>query len=232
MNIEQATTHPIVTYAKENLWGSAKIGIPEQFEAGFNALSLTDQQLVRAFYTGATTACGVAISLAENPQYGPAYQEARYTSVNFWYVFLKENLPSHLSRPFGSPVELKIGKGVSKFDPDWLDKSHRQCLQGPATYEGFVLPRLVIDVINHATKTNSDPGKEFVNLFDKLSQSPTILQAVVVAAKHQLGSGVPAETVKTRVFNESIHTELHPDYWSPIYRRLNIYLPEIKMEMF
>lgn len=43
MNIEQATTHPIVTYAKENLWGSAKTGIPEQFEAEFNALSLTDQ---------------------------------------------------------------------------------------------------------------------------------------------------------------------------------------------
>ncbi len=181
MLIEQAMTHPIVAYAKENLWGSAKTTIPEQFEIDFDALPPKDQQLVRAFYTGATTACGVALSLAENPKYGPAYQEKRYTSVNVWFKWLKENLPTHLSRNFGAPVELRPSKGISTFDPSWLPESKRYCLIGPATYEGFVLPRLIIDVINKPEMV--------YQMIDQIRLQPTILQAIARAGVFQLENG-------------------------------------------
>lgn len=44
----------------------------------------------RTFFTAATVSCPVPLTLAEDPKYGPAYLEKRYTSVDFWYRYLKE----------------------------------------------------------------------------------------------------------------------------------------------
>lgn len=226
MNIKEAMQHPLVAHAKENLWGSAITTVPVEFQAGFDGLSPHDQQLVRAFFTGATTACGVAESLASDPNYGPAYQERRYTSVNAWYRFLKKNLPKNLSQSFGYPVELKSKTGgVLKYDPDWLPEKNRFSISGPATYEGFVLPRQIIDVIDN-------PNLVFGSI-DVASRQATILQAIAKTAEYQFQNGVDSSKIKNRLFDQSITLELHPDYWLPLLSRLNRYLPqELRKDLF
>ena len=104
MNLSEARRHPLVEYARTNLWGSGATDIPEQFENEFNALSPEDQQIVRVLFTAATISCPIPLSLAKDPKYGPAYLEKRYSSVGFWYRYLKKGPLKDTS--FGSLVDL------------------------------------------------------------------------------------------------------------------------------
>lgn len=155
MNTREIPNHPLVKYARENLWGSGITTIPAQFEAAFDKLPPDDQQLVRAFFTAATTSCPVPVSLAEDPKYGPAYQEVRYTSVDFWYRFLE--LGPLYNADFGQSVDLAFLGGRGKQDAGWVPDVYQHYLIGPSTYEGYILPRLIIDILNFANKYELDP---------------------------------------------------------------------------
>lgn len=226
MNLLEARNHPLVEYAKKNLWGSGVTNIPEQFEEQFLALSEDDQQLVRTFFTAATVSCPVPLSLAEDPQYGPAYLEVRHTSVDFWYRYLKEG-PLKDS-PFGSPVDLThLGGRGRRYDQNWIPEGREYGLIGPSTYEGHVLPRLIIDFINSFQHTELDVTTITFEALDLISdQANNPYEAIASLAEYMRGLGFDVDRLKERLFDEGYQQETPEGYWRPLFEVLNDLLPD------
>lgn len=229
MNILEARNHPLVEYARQNLWGSGITTTPEQFEAAFDNLSSDDQQLVRTFFTAATTSCPVPLTLVEDSKYGPAYLEKRYTSIDFWYRYLKEGPLKYSS--FGSPVDLThLGGRGRRYDQNWIPVGREYGLVGPSTYEGHILPRLIIDVIDYSQKYKFDVTKQTFKALDLITGSAHApLEAIAALALYMndmSGMGFSAEHLKKRLFDEGYQQETPEDYWRPIFEYLSEMLPE------
>lgn len=225
MNIQEAIDHSLVRYAKENLWGSGITTIPAQFEAAFDKLRPDDQQLVRTFFTAATTSCPVPISLAEDQKYGPAYQEVRYTSVNFWYRFLE--LGPLYDADFGRPVDLAFLGGRGKQDADWVPGVYQRYLIGPSTYEGYLLPRLIIDILNFASKYEIDVAWHTTHALDIIEDNATSpYTAIATLAKYMRQIGFGCQYLTDRLFDEGYRSETPQKYWRPIFEYLSEMLPE------
>lgn len=226
MNLLEARNHPLVKYARTNLWGSGITTIPEQFEEQFLALSEDDRQLVRTFFTAATTSCPVPLSLSENPKYGPAYLEKRYTSIDFWYRYLKEGPLKDSS--FGSPVDLThLGGRGRRYDQNWIPKGREYGLIGPSTYEGHVLPRLIIDFINYFQHSEFDVAAMTFQALDTISdQASDPIEAIASLAEYMKGLGFDVKRLKERLFDEGYQQETPEDYWRPIFESLNDLLPD------
>lgn len=225
MNIQEAIDHPLVRYAKENLWGSGINTLPAHSEAAFDKLTPDDQQLVRAFFTAATTSCPVPVSLAEDPMYGPAYQEVRYTSVNFWYRFLELGPLRHTD--FGQPVDLAFLGGRGKQDADWVPGVCQRFLIGPSTYEGYILPRLIIDILNYANKYEIDAAWHTIHALDIIEANSNIsctTIAALVTYMRQIGFGW--QHLTDRLFDEGYRSETPPQYWRPVFENISEILPE------
>lgn len=225
MNIREARIHPLVEYTRINLWGSGVTDIPEQFVADFEALTPSYQQLVRVFFTAATVSCPVPLSLAENPKYGPAYLEERYTSVDFWYRYLKEG--SLRDSSFGEPVDLThLGGRGRRYDQNWIPVGRENTLVGPSTYEGHVLPRLIIDVINYLQYSEFDVATMTFQVLDTISdQANNPLEAIASLAEYMKGLGFDVKRLKERLFDEGYQQETPEGYWRPIFEVLNDILP-------
>jgi len=226
MNIKEALAHPLVEYARKNLWGSGTTTVPEQFGEALAKLSEDDRQLVRVLFTAATVSCPVPLSLAENPKYGPDYLEVRYASVDFWYRYLKEGILKNTS--FGESVDLAHlgGRGPAK-DEGWIPAGRESCLSGPSTYEGHVLSRQIIDTINYSKKYELDVAEYALCALDVIAATPgEPIRAVASLAiyMHELGFG--REHLQDRLFDAGYRDETPEGYWRPIFKHLNIMLPE------
>lgn len=226
MNLQEAKHHPLVEYARENLWGSGTATIPEQFEEQFLALSEDDQRLVRTFFTAATVSCPVPLSLAEDPRYGPGYLEVRYTSVDFWYRYLKEGIFKNTS--FGAPVDLThLGGRGSRYDNDWIPVGRESGLVGPSTYEGHILPRLIIDILNFSQKYELNVAEQTFRALDiviNTANDPLGTIASLALYMKEIGFGV--EPLKERLFDEGYQQETPKRYWYLKFDQLNSMLPE------
>ena len=226
MNLSEARRHPLVEYARTNLWGSGATDIPEQFENEFNALSPEDQQIVRVLFTAATISCPIPLSLAKDPKYGPAYLEKRYSSVGFWYRYLKKGPLKDTS--FGSPVDLThFGGRGWKFDKKWISADKKYSLIGPSTYEGHVLPRLIIDFINYYSQQSEfDVATMTFQALDTISdQASNPIEAIASLAEYMKGLGFDVKRIKERLFDEGYQKENPEGYWRPIFGYLNDILP-------
>jgi|CXWL01.1.fsa_nt_gi hypothetical protein len=222
MNIQEAIDHPLVDYAREELWGSGVTTIPAEFENDFYRLGPEDQRLVRAFFLAATNACPVPITLAEDPEYGPAYQEVRYSSVGFWfrYFFLEEGLPLDHQTSIH-----RFGRG--KQDENWVPLSKKGILEGPSAYAGYVTPRLVLDLINQAKAIGLEP----IKVIDYLCRTNPdddgrVLALILNAALLLEALGRPPGEIKQRLFDQGYRQEVPAVYWNFIVSQLNWRLPE------
>ena len=226
MNLLEARNHPLVEYARTNLWGSGVTTIPEQFIADFEALTPSYQQLVRVFFTAATISCPVPLSLAENPKYGPAYLEERYTSVDFWYRYLKEGPLKDSS--FGSPVDLThLGGRGRRYDQNWIPEGREYGLIGRSTYEGHIIPRLLIDIINYSKKYELDVAEHTFCALDLVAARPDEpIRAIASLAIYMRELGFGLEHLKDRLFDSGYREETPEKYWRPILEHLSTMLPE------
>ncbi len=226
MNIQEATTHPLVDHARKELWGTGIITIPPEFEADFYLLAPEDQQLVRAFFTAAATSCPVPVRLLENPKYGPDYLEERYTSISFWFRFLKEGVLKDTS--FGEPVDLTNlgGRGTAQ-DDGWIPAGRESCLVGPSTYEGHVLSRQIIDIIIFSKKYGLDVAEEMTTALDLIAATPNEpIRAIASLAVYMHILGFGEELLRDRLFDVGYRKETPERYWRPILDYLNTILPD------
>ena len=229
MNIKEALAHPRVEYARKNLWGSGTTTVPEQFGEALAKLSEDDRQLVHVLFAAATTSCPVPVSLIENQKYGPNYLEERYTSVSFWFCYLKEGVLKNTS--FGESVDLTRlgGRGPAK-DEGWIPVGRESCLVGPSTYEGHVLSRQIIDIINYSKKYELDVAEYTLCALDVIiitatpPSEPIRAVASLAIFMHELGFG--REHLQDRLFDAGYRDETPEGYWRPIFKHLNIMLPE------
>lgn len=226
MNLLEARSHPLVEYAKTNLWGSGVTDIPEQFEKEFFDLSEDDQRLVRTFFTAATISCPVPLSLSEDPKYGPTYLEKRYTSVDFWYRYLKEGPLKDSS--FGDPVDLThLGGRGRRYDQNWIPEGREYGLIGPSTYEGHVLPRLIIDILNYSRGQQLDVSENTFRSLDLIAlTSDEPIRAIASLAIYMDALGFRRGQLHDRLFDAGYRDETPEDYWRPILESLGTLLPK------
>lgn len=226
MNLIEARNHPLVKYAQENLWGSGVTDIPEQFEKEFFALPENDQRFVRTFFTAATTSCPVPLSLAEDPQYGPAYLEKRYTSVETWYRYLKKGPLRDSS--FGEPVDLThLGGRGRRYDQNWIPEGRENTLIGPSTYEGHILPRLIIDILDYSRKQQLDVSENTFHALNLIAFTPDEpIRAIASLAIYMNALGFSRGQLHDRLFDAGYRDETPEDYWRPILESLGTLLPK------
>lgn len=224
MTPEQASQHKLVTFAKQNLWESGVTSVPEQFEADFYALPEKDRQLVRAFFLAATTGCSSAFSLGKDPKYGPAYQERRYGSTAAWYRVLKEGILK--DNYFGDPVDLIQFGERGHQDTGWVPEDKQRKVQGPSTYEGYTLPRMIIDVLNFSVEQNLDHMAEVAFTLDLIESSPSSLMAIASLAYHMHRLGIKPDVIKATIFDSDYAAELPKAYWRPLFFYVSRMLPD------
>lgn len=224
MNIKEAVGHPLVQYARESLWGSGITTIPGRFENGFNSLPPEDQKLVRTFFTAATVSCPVPRSLAEDPKYGPDYLEKRYTSVGFWYRYLETEVLRDTA--FGAPVHLSfLGGRGKRFDQGWVPAGREQGLIGPSTYEGYILPRLLIDILEFSKKYELDASANLNFALKLISSAPEEpIRLIATLANHMRSLGFGWQHLRDRLFDAGYQEETPEGYWRPIFEELNFML--------
>jgi len=225
MNLSEARSHPLVEYARTNLWGSGITTIPEQFEEEFNSLSASDRQLVRVLFTAATVSCPVPLSLAEDPKYGPAYLEKRYTSVDFWYRYLKEGPLKDSS--FGDPVDLThLGGRGRRYDQGWIPDGREYGVVGPSTYEGHILPRMIIDILNYSREQRLDVSENTFHALNLIALTPDEpIRAIASLAIYMSALGFHRGQLHDRLFDAGYRGETPEDYWRPILESLGTLLP-------
>lgn len=226
MNLNEAKRHPLVEHARENLWGSGITTIPEEFETDFNKLPHDEQQLVRTFFTAATTSCPVPITLAEDPKYGPAYQEVRYSSVNFLYRYLEQKILSNTD--FGHLVDLRFIGVRGQQDKDCVPEIWQNFLIGPSTYEGYMIPRLILDIINYSQKCElPDVAGKVFEALDIIAKTPdNRIKIIANLSSYMRELGFGLEHLSDRLFDAGYRDETPRGYWGPIFDQLNSYLPQ------
>ena len=228
MNLTEATNHPLILHAKKELWGTGVISIPDKYEDEFYSLTQADQQLLRTFFTAATTSCPVPLTLANDSSYGPAYQEKRYSEVNFMYTYLKErSIDPKLG--FGQSVDLSsIGeRGLQ--DSGWVPENKSHTLEGPSTYFGYLIPRLVIDIlkrVDYLRKESdcyieTDPSIWLFIIEAELSLCRNLYEAISLLVGELIFLYVDPEIIKQRVFDSGYRKEVPSKYLDPIYSQLN-----------
>lgn len=226
MNTNEAIEHRLVSYARKNLWGSGTTTIPEQFVDDLTGLSKNDRQVVHVLFAAATTSCPIPVRLIEDPKYGPDYLEVRYTSVSFWFRYLKREMLRNTS--FGEPVDLThLGGRGPAWDEGWIPAGRESCLIGPSTYEGHVLSRQIIDIIKFSKKYELNAAKEITTTLDLVAtipNEPIRVIASLAVYMHKLGFG--EEYLKDRLFDEGYRQETPENYWRPIFEYLNSLLPD------
>lgn len=223
MTPEQAAKHPIVEYAKFHLWDSGITTIPKRVEDELNELSKDDRQKVLAFFTAASVGCPVPVTLASDSKYGPKYQVERYTQTGFWYRQLEELLGDSM---FGHPVDLTFLGGRGTQDEGWVPEGRKRYLSGPSTYEGYMLPRLIIDIISFADKYGLDVTAETFRVLDLVivfADRPFSAIAFLVIYMRQIGFGI--EHLSDRLYDEDFRNETPPEYWQPLFDHLSGLLP-------
>lgn len=225
MKIQEAISHPLVQYARENLWETGVISIPEQFEKDFYTLPEKDRQLVRAFFYAATSGCPEPVTLAEDPKHGPAYQERRYGSTSTWY-HVQEGIFRDKDGHFGDRVDLTPFGERGHQDAGWVPENRQHSVQGPSTYEGFTLPRMIIDVLNFSVEKGLDPMAEVTHTLDLIEnvRSPLIAIASLAFRMHRLG--MKPDAIKARIYDSDYGNELPKKYWFLLFSIVSAMLPE------
>lgn len=224
MNLLEAGNHPLVRFARENLWESGVISIPDQFEEDFYVLSAGDRQLVRAFFLGATTGCPSVFSLCDNPEYGPAYQERRYGSTAAWYRVLKEGVLK--DDYFGDPVDLTHFGEQGNQDVGWVPEDRQRNVQGPSTYEGYTLPRMIIDVLNFSVEKGLDPMEKTFFVLDLIENTPNSLHAIAALAYYMRKLDIKPDAIKATIFDPDYAAELPKGYWYALFGFVSDMLPD------
>lgn len=206
--------HPLVGKIRKEKWGVLGLVEPEDAEQ-WGLLAPRE----RAQYLGARADCPVVNTLADNSQYGPAYQIKRYADVSRTALQLVDAMKeagSFLVDELISPVDLTSMGGKQLHDADWVPPEKMNQASGAETYFVYTLARQVIDARN-AGRDGKEKAFNKRQAFNEVAIAKSLPMAVAKLGLLCEEKGISSEKVSARMLPEDWAEELPKPYWEPIF---------------
>lgn len=207
--MSEKTYHPLVEKARTALWGVTGFVEPEDWEE-FYTVSLRDQ----ARYLAARVGCPVVESLADDPEYGPAYLKRRYGTVATILELLREDLiaaGSPLVDELGAEVDLASMGGIRKHDKGWVPAERMNSVRGAETYSAYVISRQLLDLVGR----EKDPEAAvdvLIEAENRVRAARSLSEAVVRLAGLSAQRGIKLQNIHDRIYPRDWAEELPSEY--------------------